>query len=141
MPTAATWDSLPDALKLRIFDELSLFVWLVGMRVSRRWRTVLSSAADWTRLDLSFERCEACRASDEALLRGFAAKATGTVTFLNVCGRDNLPVQALLEVVAANAVTLQNLRATVRVLPRQGSGPSVVVALTLFPLRRLASRS
>jgi hypothetical protein len=125
--TAATWDALPDSLALRILSLVPVDTRLRCSEVRRDWRRLLGSAAAWTRLNLSPAGCATCRAaSEEVLLRGFAAKAAGALAFLDVSGRAELPVAALLDVVAANAATLKTLRATVRrVNSKVSSGFSV----------------
>ena len=113
--TAATWDALPDSLALRILGLVPADTRLRCSKVRRDWRRLLSSAAVWSRLDLSPAGCATCHAaSEEALLRGFAAKAGGALVSLDVSGRSQLPVAALLEVATANAGTLNTLCATVR---------------------------
>ena len=115
MTTAAAWDALPDSLALLILGLVPADSRLRCSEVRRDWRRLLSSASAWSRLDLSLAGCSTDRkASDEALLCGFAAKAAGALAILDVSARAELPVATLLEVVTANAATLTTLHTTVR---------------------------
>ena len=70
MSATATFDTLPDALALCIFNRVPVVSRGRCSRVSRRWRQLLRSPAAWSHLDLSTEGCAKwCGTdSDEALL-------------------------------------------------------------------------
>jgi hypothetical protein len=144
---------LPLALAHRVFSLLPADSRGQAACVCRGWRAVLADAAPWTRLDLS-ERsgvAAALRARGEALLRGAAARAHGQLCALDVSGVD-VPPQALLEVLAANARSLRELY--IGHVPREGAhelpsfddlaeaAPSLVLldATTLTCTRELAQR-
>jgi hypothetical protein len=116
--TAATWDTLPDVLVLRIMADVPVDTHLRCSEVRRGWHALLRSPAAWTawtRLDLScFRRRVTSSVSDDAVVRGFASKAAGALASLDVSGLDTLTVATLLDVVTANAATLRELRTAVR---------------------------
>lgn len=111
---AASFETLPNALTLRILAMFPSDERARCSAVRRAWHDLLKDPAAWTRLDLSPRGGVTCKASAEELLLGAAAKARGVLAFLDVSGRDELRVETLLQVVAENAVTLRELRATVR---------------------------
>jgi hypothetical protein len=113
--TAATWDKLPDALKLRIFNDVPVDMRLHCSLVCRDWRTLLGMTEAWTRLDLSvLPRKTRSVASNKAIFRGFTAKGAGNIVSLDFIGIYDVTFQTLLEVVRANAATLETLRTPVR---------------------------
>ena len=91
---ALAWETFPEVLPelaLCIFNRVPVDSRLRCREVCRPWRQLLSSAAAWSGLDLSPASCVTCHAaSDEALLRGFAEKAVGALTFLDVSGRADV---------------------------------------------------
>jgi hypothetical protein len=85
--------------------------------VCRGWRAVLAEPALWTRLDLTalfkhdaelFKREPAARAG--ALLRGAARRAQGQLHSLVTASPLSATSPALLEVLAANAGSLRELK-------------------------------
>jgi hypothetical protein len=115
-PTALL--SLPNEVAQRIFALLPADDRAICACVCRGWRALLADASLWTRLDLSAASGVICRVSDAAL-RGAAARAGGALEALNLhgAGYDQISNAALLEVVAANARTLRELRVTGRCTP------------------------
>ena len=106
------FEALPDALTVRILGKLPSDARARCAAVRPAWRDLLKSPAAWTSLDLSSPMT--CSAGAEDVLRIAAAKAGGTLAFLDVSGCDELRVETLLPVVADNADALRELRATVR---------------------------
>jgi F-box-like len=92
--TAATWDKLPDALMLRIFNFVPVDTRLLCLLVCRYWCTLLGLTEAWTRLDLSvLNRKTRSAASNEAIFRGFVAKGAGKIVSLSLLAQ----VQAILQ--------------------------------------------
>jgi F-box-like len=113
--TAATWDKLPDALMLLILNFVPVDTRLLCLLVCRYWCTLLGRPEAWTRLDLSvLPRKTRSAASNEAIFRGFVAKGAGKIITLDFTGIYGMTFQTLLEVVRANAATLETLRTPVR---------------------------
>jgi hypothetical protein len=104
---------LPLPIVLHIFSLLPVDCRLRCSEVCRGWRAVLTERSLWTRLDLSAVALnpEAERAWD-ALLRCAAARAGGALQSLHI-RQDVVSHAALLEVTAANAGALRELRASV----------------------------
>ncbi len=101
---------LPLELALRIFALLPVDVRLFCCEVCRAWRAALEERSLWTRLDLS-EQAGLTHSVSAALLLAAAARARGQLQSLDV-HMDGCSTNTLVEVVAANAGTLRELRHT-----------------------------
>ena len=108
---------LPLPLVHRIFLLLTVDERARAACVSRGWRTALADAALWTELDLTalfkhnaevFKREPAARAG--ALLHGAARRAHGQLRSLITAWPLSATTPALLEVLAANAGSLRELK-------------------------------
>jgi hypothetical protein len=111
---------LPLVLALRVFALLPVDSRARAACVARGWRAVLAAPGLWTRLDLSEGSGVALRLNASALLRGAAARAQGQLQHLDVSGPRSSSSYVVLEVVAANAGSLRELR--VGVLSHEGFG-------------------
>jgi hypothetical protein len=107
--------ALPPTLWWRIFSRVPVDVRLRCAEVCPAWRDTLRECSVWTRLDLS-PGAGLARPATDALLRAAAAKAGGGLEALDVydCDGARVSYEVLLEVVAANATTLVELRANRR---------------------------
>jgi hypothetical protein len=105
--------SLPLLLVLHIFSLLPVDCRLRCAEVCRGWRAVLSERSLWTRLELTAEsgvRVPVARNETlDSLLRCAAARAGGSLQSLQVI-MNCITHTALLEVTAANASALRELR-------------------------------
>ena len=103
---------LPRPLALAIFARLPVDTRLRCSEVKRAWRVLLTDMSLWGRLDLSFVVARLSL----PLLRAAVAKAGGRLRALDISGHQVseedflLLSRVLLEVVAANAATLTELR-------------------------------
>jgi hypothetical protein len=146
-PVCATWDDLPSALALRIFALVPVDARVRCAAVRKAWHALLlGSPGAWAHLDLSAASgvtCGASVASVDELLRGASALAAGALVSLDVSGRNTLRAEALLEVVAANATTLREMRATVRARARnrRRCRPSVSSRAAAAPRRWWRTRA
>ena len=105
---------LPLPLVYRIFLLLPVDERARACCVCRGWRAVLADPALWARLDLTEAGGVPWNRNFEAILRGGAAKARGHLVSIDIRGvNDRLPRGDLLEVVAANASSLRELRVNV----------------------------
>jgi hypothetical protein len=104
--------SLPHAVIVHIFSLLPVDVRLRCAEVCRGWRAVLAARSAWTRLELTAASGVLVRRRNvvDALLRCAAARAGGGLQSLRIdASLFNHP--ALLQVAAANAGALRELRA------------------------------
>jgi hypothetical protein len=102
-----TFASLPLPLAHRIFLALPVDARACAACVCRAWRDVLADPALWTRLDLSGRCGVEPRHATFALMHG--ARARGLLYRLDLSG-VGCPTEPLLEVLAANAGSLRELR-------------------------------
>jgi hypothetical protein len=114
---AATFASLPRTLALVIFALLPIDTRLRCAEVSRAWCSMAAEPSLWTQLvDLTAadsdeeEDEERLERRGDALLRAAKRRAVGSVQTLDVTSCFNISMEALLDVVAANAGALQTLR-------------------------------
>jgi hypothetical protein len=113
---AATFASLPRTLALVIFALLPIDTRLRCAEVSRAWCSMAAEPSLWTQLDLTAadsdeeEDEEWLERRGDALLRAASRRAVGSVQTLDVTACFNISMEALLDVVAANAGALQILR-------------------------------
>jgi hypothetical protein len=110
-PAPLTFASLPRALQCEVFARTPVDARARAACVCHAWCDVLSERSLWTRLNLSPKSGVARARVLDALLRGAAAKARSGLTALDVSDSEQLTHLVLLEVVAANAGTLTELRA------------------------------
>jgi hypothetical protein len=107
---------LPLSVVLHIFSLLPVDCRLRCSEVCRGWRVVLLERSLWTRLDLSAASGVTPTPVDgetwDALFRCAAARAGGGLQSLHI-SQHLVSLEALLEVTAANAGALQELRVSV----------------------------
>jgi hypothetical protein len=107
---------LPLSVVLHIFSLLPVDCRLRCSEVCRGWRAVLLERSLWTRLDLSAASGVTPTPDDgetwDALFRCAAARAGGGLQSLHI-SQHLVSLEALLEVTAANAGALQELRVSV----------------------------
>jgi hypothetical protein len=108
--TPLTFASLPRALQCEVFARAPVDARARAACVCHAWCEVLSEHSLWTRLDLSPKSGVARTRVTDALLRGAARKARGSLTALDVSDCERLTHEALLEAVTANAGALTELR-------------------------------
>jgi hypothetical protein len=127
---------------LHIFSLLPVDCRLRCAEVCCGWRSVLLERSLWSRLDLSHAsgvRMPQAYPALDALLRCAAARAGGGLQALHIV-EDLISDEALLEVVAANAGALHELRAHTHVDNAMHTGfiPEVIEAvLVAAPLLRV----
>jgi hypothetical protein len=105
-----TLSSLPRALQCEVFARTPVDARARAAAVCKAWCGVLLERSLWTRLDLSRAGGVARARVTDALMRGAAGKAHGSLTALDVSGCEQLTHEALLEVITANAGALTELR-------------------------------
>jgi hypothetical protein len=110
-PLRLTFASLPPSLQCEVFARTPVDARARAAAVCKAWCDVLAERSLWTRLDLSRAGGVARERVTDALLRGAAAKAQGSLTALDVSDCERLTHATLLEVVTANAGALTELRA------------------------------
>ncbi len=110
-PAPLTFASLPCALQCEVFARAPVDARARAACVCHAWCEVLFERSLWLRLDLSAAGGVARERVTDALLRGAAAKARGSLTALDVSQCEELTHEALLEVVTANAGALTELNA------------------------------
>jgi hypothetical protein len=107
-PADDPFATLPLALALFLFALLPVDQRMRCAEVCRGWRTVLSDASLWLRLDLS-PAGGVARATD-ALVRAAAARAAGRLQALDLCGCEGVTHDAIRALAAENAGALIELR-------------------------------
>ena len=103
-------ETLPLAVLQRIFSDVPVDVRLRCIEVSRAWRALLADTSFWTRLDASIS--SGCARFTVQLFRAAVTKAGGQLRFLDLTGRDGLPLnpETVCNKVAENATYLTELR-------------------------------
>jgi tRNA pseudouridine-54 N-methylase len=127
--------ALPHALFVKVLLLLPADARAACATVCKGWQSTLDDATLWTRLDVSPESGVAPERVTEAVLRGTSGKARGGLTALDV-SECRLTHEALLEVLAANAGALTELRAS-RALLGAGTVEQVEALLGAAPLLRV----
>jgi hypothetical protein len=127
--------ALPHALFVKVLLLLPADARAACATVCKGWQSTLDDATLWTRLDVSPESGVAPERVTEAVLRGASGKARGGLTALDV-SECRLTHEALLEVLAANAGALTELRAS-RALLGAGTVEQVEALLGAAPLLRV----
>jgi hypothetical protein len=102
----ASMSSLPAALRLKIYTSLPVDERARAAAVRRSWREDLDDERAWQRLDVSATSGVRVAVTD-ALLRGAAARARGSLMFLDVSGCASLSLAAVQHLFTANAGALR----------------------------------
>jgi hypothetical protein len=109
-PAPLTVAALPHALLLDdVLSRLPVDFRMLCSEMCRDWRAVLNERSLWLRLDLSPASGVSRSGSMVALLRAAGARADGQLETLDVSGCNDIPYNAVLEVVRANSVSLREL--------------------------------
>ena len=100
--------ALPHAVALQIFALVPADARVRATVMCRAWRATVLDPSLWTRLDLS-RASGVKRPVSDAVLRGAAALARGTLEVLILDDSNELTQKAMVDVIAANADSLREL--------------------------------